>query len=1609
MTAAVMAGVSPSMPGEISPERVAALLETLTTTGSPDEFQFLSATEVIAGEVGTETAQSGPLIHLDTFRAAPEFAGIDGSGFAVVVVDTGIDLNHPFFGPDVDGNGVSDRIVFSYDFSGANDPDASDFNDHGSNVTSIAASSDPATPGMAPGASIIHLKVFPNGAGGASTSDIEEALQWVVANAATYNVASVNLSLGSDNVGFHDNELDLSDEYAALAALDIFTTVAAGNSFFDVLSQQGVNGLAADPNVISVGAVYDANIGGVSYGGGAVANSTGPDRITPFSQRDEFLLDVMAPGAAIRGANRNGGTVTMHGTSQAAPHIAGIAVLAQDLAVQTLGRRLHLDEFKTLLKQSGVTINDGDDENDNVVNTGLDFARVDVLALANAILALEPASIAGTVFDDHNGNGIDDNEPGLAGWTVYLDDNGNGSLDTGSASFGSTDVPKAIADLDTLNSNLNILGLPGRITDVNVQLSLTHTFDGDLQAYLISPQGTRIELFTDVGAGGDNFSGTMFNDEAATNITVGGAPFSGSFRPEESLSRLDGEDPNGEWRLEISDDAGQDVGTLDGWSLTLSYAEWSQQTAESGDYLFFGLPAGDYQVRQIPESPYAQTAPLVPNYHAISVAPGEAVVDRDFGNRSDIVLHAVSTNGGNQITVTYELVGLSGTPFEIGVYRSADTIVNAGDTAVDTVLINAPQDLTSGLHTRALTIGTGVGELALPGFGAVEPNLDYRLLLAADPLDSVAESDADATAEDNTRSLLGAYHATGGPLMVFGSDAPETLAATASGANLDLSVAGRNYSYASNDVTTVRIRGLGGNDALSAAGVPKSLFLWGGAGNDVLTGGSADDALDGGLGNDSYVFDADVPLGSDAVSDPAGIDTLNFGATANVGISVDLSQSALQNVHPNLALQLNTGISIESVVGTQQADSLFGNAGANSLDGVAGNDRIEGRSGRDTVTGGAGNDTLVGGTGDDSYAFDVDLPVGIDTIDESSGGIDTVSFLATTSQSISLDLSLAAPQVVHPNLTLQLGSGSTLENAVGGSQADSLFGNALANRFTGGPGNDTLAGRGGDDTYLFDTDSPLGTDTLVENSGEGRDALMFHTTTSVSIAIDMGLASQTVNANLDLVLSLPAAFENVWGTALADSITGNSAGNRLEGVAGDDTLLGGDGPDTLSGGAGDDASNGGPGNDVYEFATNDPLGSDTLDDPSGTDLLSFSKSTLFGTNLDLSQSAVQNVNPNLSLTLGAENRFESATGGPQADILLGNSLNNVLTGLGGADMLSGRDGSDLLIGGSGDDTLRGGAGNDTFKFDAHSPLGADTVDESEGGFDTLNLGGTTSDVAVDLSNPAAQAVNGSLTLTLGASDVMEGVIGGFGNDTLVGNGLANSLAGGPGDDSLTGGVANDTLVGGGGNDTLAGEAGDDEYRFKAHLSAGSDMLFENPSDDRDWLSFAETTGIGVSVDLASIAAQVISPQLTIQLNSATTFENVLGTNQADSILGNAASNVLVGLGGDDQLSGLGARDLLFGGLGSDTLLGGNADDLLVGGRTTHELNRGALDAIAGEWLSAGSYATRTTNLRAALLDAGTTVLDDGAIDSITGEGDRDWFFGQPTEVLDRAVDEDLDN
>ncbi|MFM7787378.1 MAG: S8 family serine peptidase, partial [Microcystis panniformis] len=256
---------------------------------------------------------------------------------------------------------------------------------------------------IAPDANLIILKVFKDDGSG-YFADLEEALQWVNTNANTYNVTSVNLSLGDNqNWTTATGRYGIGDELAAIAGQNILIAAAAGNSFYTFNSTPGLAYPAADPNVISVGAVWADDFGSRTFSNGAKDYTTAADRIASFSQRHP-LLDVFAPGILISGANATGGTITMGGTSQAAPYISAIATLSQQIAQTYLGRELTLTEFRTLLDTTSNLIIDGDDENDNVTNTGISYPRINALALAESILTLNDSNSGSGVVNPGNNN-----------------------------------------------------------------------------------------------------------------------------------------------------------------------------------------------------------------------------------------------------------------------------------------------------------------------------------------------------------------------------------------------------------------------------------------------------------------------------------------------------------------------------------------------------------------------------------------------------------------------------------------------------------------------------------------------------------------------------------------------------------------------------------------------------------------------------------------------------------------------------------------------------------------------------------------------------------------------------------------------------------------------------------------------------------------------------------------------------------------------------------------------------------------------------------------------------------------------------------------------------
>jgi subtilisin-like proprotein convertase family protein len=125
------------------------------------------------------------------------------------------------------------------------------------------------------------------------------------------------------------------------------------------------------------------------------------------------------------------------------------------------------------------------------------------------------------------------------------------------------------------------------ITDLDVCVTINHTFDGDVSLWLVSPWGDSIKLFGRRGGSGDNIRAT-FDDEAITPISAGVAPFNGPFIPEEPLAAVDGNNALGTWQLAAADSAGGDSGYVFCICLNFSYdyilsAELNAFSALPGD------------------------------------------------------------------------------------------------------------------------------------------------------------------------------------------------------------------------------------------------------------------------------------------------------------------------------------------------------------------------------------------------------------------------------------------------------------------------------------------------------------------------------------------------------------------------------------------------------------------------------------------------------------------------------------------------------------------------------------------------------------------------------------------------------------------------------------------------------------------------------------------------------------------------------------------------------------------------------------------------------------------------------------------------------------------
>jgi len=397
-----------------------------------------------------------------------------------------------------------------------------------------------------------------------------------------------------------------------------------------------------------------------------------------------------------------------------------------------------------------------------------------------------------------------------------------------------------------------------------------------------------------------------------------------------------------------------------------------------------------------------------------------------------------------------------------------------------------------------------------------------------------------------------------------------------------------------------------------------------------------------------------------------------------------------------------------------------------------------------------------------------------------------------------------------------------------------------------------------------------------------------------------GLSAAEVASILNFDLDESDRLETVLGFGAGnDSHAGNYWGELIDGAGGNDNLSGGGSDDVLRGGTGDDILDGGTGNDsLFGGDNNDVLngsaGSDDLSgglgadvhiggDDAGIDLARYDDANHGNLTIRLDNAALNTGAAAGDTYVG----IEGLVGGLGNDTIYGNSSSNHLIGGGGADLIYSLNGADTLSGGTGGDNLWGGAG-----ADAH--VGGDDTGLDFARYDDANYGNLT--IRLDASNLNAGAAAVGDTYT-----GIEGLVGGLGNDIIVGNSLSNYLIGGSGADLIYGLNAADTLSGGAGGDNLWGGSGAD-----AHVGGDDTGLDFARYDDANY------GNLTIRLDASNLNAGAAAVGDTYA-----GIEGLVGGLGNDVIVGNSLSNYLIGGGGADQIFGLSGADTLSGGAGAD--------------------------------------------------------------------------------------------
>lgn len=629
-------------------------------------------------------------------------------------------------GVDNDGNGIVDD-VFGADFAN-NDGNPMDDNGHGTHCAGTiggVGDNGVGVTGVAWTTRIMALK-FLTSSGSGSTSNAIRCIDYAISKGASilsnswggggysstleqaivrarnagaiFVAAAGNSGVNTDSTANYPSNYAV-DNVVSVAAVDRNNNLASfsnyGANTVD-LGAPGVSILSTTPN--NTYSTYSGTSMATPHVAGAIAVFWDKNPTLTYTQVIQKLLASVDQIPSLAGKTVSGGKLNLlNFLNSVSPPASPPPPPAADVTGARVTSAVFTGQAANTFDRVRLTFNEA-------IQAG-SFTTADVASLSGpGGVALTPTGVnpvAGTnnqfdvTFDtqtavggyavtvgpdvlDLAGNAMDQNQNGANGENPADRYSATGTLYPPRQKFSQSGLSVPINDLSTTNLTFTVPATSVvngfTITDVNFTLSLTHTYDSDLVITLIAPDNTAVTLFNRRGGSGDNLTNTLFNDEAATAISAGRAPFTGSFKPESPLSAFDGRNPVGTWTLRVQDVARQDVGKVTGFTLDIA-------TSPSDSATSFG---------------FSDPGPSASD-GAVAVGPGVAV---SFGTNTPTLVTPPSAS--NPVTPNTVRVPASGDASEIVPLSVAPS---SGGTAAFEV--TAPE--WNGLTNRPLWSGFRVG------------------------------------------------------------------------------------------------------------------------------------------------------------------------------------------------------------------------------------------------------------------------------------------------------------------------------------------------------------------------------------------------------------------------------------------------------------------------------------------------------------------------------------------------------------------------------------------------------------------------------------------------------------------------------------------------------------------------------------------------------------------------------------------------------------------------------------------------------------------------------------------------------------------------------------